>query len=284
LVVEVKTTEAYAIKTTALTGYVDGLISERRIPSWESALGLYVVGRPEPEVHQLENAIVAERRTHQLRVISVESLLSLAEMMHEYDVTHQDILDVLRPSGPSIDPVVDLMSRLVAQGQQGEMEQAGEVTDEELPKTEGEAEYWLTPVRGDSDRAAEDVVRTLVGDAGIYAWADRTPGRKRLKPGDWVCFYAVSKGVVAHARVRTKPEKRAHPEIRDPEKYRWIFDLDSPTLYLDAPVVIDAEMRSRLEKFKGRDPGETWAWFVQATRRLSPADFATLTRQARRTD
>lgn len=105
LVVEVKTTEAYAIKTATLVGYVAELISEKRVPSREAALGLYVVGRPDPELRQLENTIVAEKRTHQLRVISVESLLSLAEIM----------LVLLRPSGPGIDSLADLIARLVAQ-------------------------------------------------------------------------------------------------------------------------------------------------------------------------
>ncbi|MGC8839404.1 MAG: hypothetical protein ACP5UM_13420 [Anaerolineae bacterium] len=114
IVVEVKTTEAYAIKTATLVGYVDALISEGKVPDWDRALGLYVVGRPDPEVRQLENAIVAEKRTHQLRIISVESLLSLAEMKADYDVRHEDILAVLRPSGPTVDPLVDLMTRLAA--------------------------------------------------------------------------------------------------------------------------------------------------------------------------
>jgi hypothetical protein len=115
LVVEVKTTETYAIRTATLIGYVDDLISQKRIPSWDDVLGLYVVGRPDPELRQLENTIVAEKRTHQLRFTSAESLLSLAEIMSEYDVTHDDMLDLLRPSGPSIDGLVGLIARLVAQ-------------------------------------------------------------------------------------------------------------------------------------------------------------------------
>ncbi len=74
VIIEVKTTETYAIKTSTLVGYVDELISHKQIPSWDSALGLYVVGRPDPEVRQLEHAIAAEKRTNQLRIISVESL------------------------------------------------------------------------------------------------------------------------------------------------------------------------------------------------------------------
>ena len=74
-------------------------------------LGLYIVGRPDAELRQLENAIVVERRTNQLRIISTEYLLSLAEMRSEYGVAHEEILTVLRPSGPRIDPIVDLITR-----------------------------------------------------------------------------------------------------------------------------------------------------------------------------
>ena len=220
IVVEVKTSETYAIKTAALTGYVDALISDRQIPDWDHALGLYVVGRPDPEVRQLENAITAERRTHQLRIISVESLLSLAELMNEYDVSHDDVLAVLRPSKPTIDPVVDLMARLVAQRQIEEVpesavalkerEQASPPKDVETQSEQpaaSEVTYWLTSVRADDVQTAEEVIQTLVGDEGVYAFGERTPGRNQIKPGDWMCFYAIGKGVVAHAQVSSAPEK-----------------------------------------------------------------------------
>jgi hypothetical protein len=58
LVVEVKTSETYPIKTVTLLGYIQTLISERQIPDEDHALGLYVVGRPNPEIRQLENAIL----------------------------------------------------------------------------------------------------------------------------------------------------------------------------------------------------------------------------------
>jgi hypothetical protein len=275
-VVEVKTTETYAVRAATLVGYVDELISEKKVPNWDSAIGLYVVGRPDPAVHQVENAIVAEKRTYQLRIISVESLLSLAEMMSDYDVSHGDILAVLRPSGPTVDPVVDLMARLVAQ------RPAGEAPKEPVEAVEAAAEkgaaYWLTPVKGDEEQTAEEVVKGLVGQERIYAFGERTPGRKHLKPGDWICIYAAAKGVIAHARVASSPEKKKHPQVRHPEKYPWTFRLDNTRIYLEDPIVIDAATRSRLEAFQGRDPDKPWAWFVQATRRVSERDFKTLTR------
>jgi hypothetical protein len=92
VVVEVKTSDTYAIKTATLVGYINELISDKKIPGRQSSLGLYVMGRPDPEIKQLDNAIVAEKRTHELRTTSIESLLSLAELMTEYDMTHEDVL------------------------------------------------------------------------------------------------------------------------------------------------------------------------------------------------
>jgi len=201
IVIEVKTTEVYTIKTATLVGYVDGLISEKGIPNWDNALGLYVVGRPDPEIRQLENAIVAEKRTHQIRIISVESLLSLAEMMNEYDISHENILAIMRPSGPKIDSVVDLMARLVAQRRAEELPRQD--VEPPQPAREGEVVYWLAPVKSDEEETAEEVIETLVDMKRIYAFGERTPGTRQLNPGDWICFYATTKGVVAHAQVFT---------------------------------------------------------------------------------
>jgi len=279
IVVEVKTTEVYAVKASTLVGYVDELISEKKIPSWDHALGLYIVGRPDPEIRQLENAIVAEKRTQQLRIVSVDSLLSLAEMMNDYDVEHGDILAVLRPSGPTIDLVVDLMDRLVSSAQSGEpavQQQSPQPSPKELEQ-DGPI-YWLSPVKSQEEETAEECIRRLVGEEHIYAFGERTPGRKHLKPGDKICFYATGKGVVAHADVMSAPERRPHPKVLHSERYPWVFRLSNAKLYLDNPVVIDAATRDTLEAFLGRDHRRSWAWFVQSTKKITDHDFRILTR------
>lgn len=287
IVIEVKTTDAYAIKASTLVGYIDGLISEKSIANWDCALGLYVVGRPDAELRQLENAIIAERRTHQLRLISTESLLSLAEMMSEYKVAHEEILALLRPSGPKIDPIVDLMARLVAERRseqlpepvsQPEPEKEALQQEQELP-VEGKSVYWLTSVKSDEKGTAEDTIKTLVGQEHIYAFGEGTPGRKLIKPGDWICFYANGKGIIAHAKIVSRPEKKSHRLIRHPDKYPWTFRLANAALYPDAPVVISAETRSSLDAFQGKDPITPWAWFVQATHKLTEHDFNVLIRR-----
>lgn len=285
LVIEVKTTETYAIKAATLVGYVDQLISEKRIPSWDAALGLYVVGRPDPELRQLENTIVAEKRTHQLRVISVESLLSLAEIMSEYDVTHDDMLDLLRPSGPGIDGLVDLIARLVAQrtAQQPELVPVpvaatappipASVSDTAVAKT-----CWLTPVKDHETETAIDCVKNLVGKHGIYAFGERTPGRTHIKQGDFICFYAAGDGVIAHAKVASAPENKPDERVVHSQDYPYTFRTQDAKLYAEDPVVVDGTVRQELDAFRGRDPDRPWAWFVQATRKITEHDFRTLTR------
>ena len=296
VVVEVKTTEVYAVKTSTLVGYVDSLVSDQQIPNWDQAIGLYVVGTQDPEVKQLENAIVAEKRTSQLRVVGVRSLLALAEMMERYGVQHTDVLAMLRPSEPSVDSLIGLMERLVA-GSKAEQVDTGAQTPvaETVRPTSGtrvedragsyvaddDASFWLTPVRPYPDDPAVECIRRLVANDRVYAFGDRTPGRKRLKAGDWICFYATdkgAKGVMAHARVASQPKREEHPGVRDPEAYPWLFRLDSERVYADSPVPIDAEMRARLDAFRGRDPDASWAWFVQGTKKISRHDFELLIR------
>jgi hypothetical protein len=276
VILEVKTTETYAIKTYALVGYVDELISRKQIPSWDSALGLYVVGRPDPEVHQLEHAIVAEKRTNQLRIISAESLLSLGELKSDPGLGHEDILAILRPVGPTVDPLAGLIARLVAQVEVGES-----AKEDEAPSTPVQPEcatYWLTSVKDYEDDTAQACIKRLVGEHQIYAFGEHTPGRKRLKAGDHLCFYETGRGIIANAEVASSPERKPDRRVRHSDDFPFTFRVRKSKLYIDDPVVLDATLRMKLDAMKGRNPGGPWAWFVQATHKVTEHDFNLLTR------
>jgi hypothetical protein len=146
----------------------------------------------------------------------------------------------------------------------------------------GEIQYWITPVRRDERSTAENVIRTLVKENGIYAFGENTPGRASVKPGDWICFYASGSGVVAHAKVSSKPERKPHPKVRDSERHPWTFEVSDVDLYLDKPIGIDASMRQRLDAFSKIDPTRPWGWFVVTTRALTKNDFVLLTGQSGR--
>ncbi|TMS41014.1 MAG: EVE domain-containing protein [Methanobacterium sp.] len=268
LVVEVKSSETYPIKTSILLEYMNQLISEKQIPSDKDVIGIYVIGKPNPEIQQLKNAIIAENRFQQLRIISIDSLISLAELMNEYDVNHEDILSILKPSGPSIDPNVEIMIKLASQ--------QGPPTETEPKPTsapKGEVNYWITPVRDEENENASETIQKLVGKLQIYAFGDRTPGRKLIKTEDKICFYETGNGVVAHATVYSSPEKKLNKEIRNSESYPWTFKLKEPQLYLEKPNIINKELRSQLDAFKDKEPDKIWAWFVQSTRKITKHDY-----------
>lgn len=274
IVVEVKSSETYPINTATILEYINQLISENQIPSDNDAIGVYVIGKPDPKVQQLKNAIIAEKRFQQLRIISIDSLISLAELMNEYDVNHEDILSVLKPSGPSIDPTAEIMIKLASQ--QGPPSEPQEPQEPQGPSEK--VNYWITPVRDEEEETASETIQKLVGKLQFYAFGERTPGRKSIKQGDKICFYETANGIVAHATVNSSPKKEYRKEIRNPESYPWIFSLKEPTLYLDNPIIIDKALRSQLDAFEGKDLNKLWAWFVQSTRKITKHDYELLTR------
>jgi hypothetical protein len=262
IVIEVKSSEIYPIKTSILLEYINQLISQHTIPNNDKeVLGLYVVGKSDPEIQQLKNAIIAENRTLQLRLISVEYLISLAELMNEYDVSHKDVLSIIQPSGPSIDSTVDIMERLSSQNISS-IEESNEIKVKETKVSISEdlVNYWLTPVKNKDGETAVETIKTLVEKEQIYAFGDKTPGRKTMKPGDMICFYESGNGVVAHAEIVSFPENNPHKSVNDPESYPWTFKLKDPILYIENPVIIDKNLRSQLDAFKGKDMDKSWAW------------------------
>jgi hypothetical protein len=195
---------------------------------------------------------------------------------NEYEVRHKDILTILKPHRPKTDPLIDLLSRVVGQKEVAELEEAKPEPQVEVKKDD--VNYWLVPVKADDEWTAEEFVQNLVGKEKIFAFGERTPGRKHMKVGDWICFYAAANGVVAHARIMNPPERKPDKRVKEPENYPWLVTFDEVKLYIDNPVVIDSGLRSKLDAFSDKSPDTPWAWFVQSTHKLSENDFSLLTR------
>jgi hypothetical protein len=138
--------------------------------------------------------------------------------------------------------------------------------------------YWLTPVRSDEFQTADYIIQRLVGQELMFAFSARGTVKSTLKVGDWICFYASAKGVVAHAKVISRPERQPHPKIEH-SRYPWIVRLKQSWLYMNNPIVIDASLRNNLDAFRRERSYGRWSWFVQQTRRISGHDFKILTRQ-----
>lgn len=150
--------------------------------------------------------------------------------------------------------------------------------DAGIARTES-ARYWITPVKDTPVESAVECIGNLVGREHIYAFGETIPARKRIKPGDWICFYATRKGVVGYARVASLPRWEEHPAIIHPGYYPWVIDLDRQVLFLDNPTVIDEDLRERMDEFADKPQNHNWGWLVLTIRDISKHDFRLLIRQ-----
>lgn len=136
----------------------------------------------------------------------------------------------------------------------------------------GTPAYFLTP-----SASSTAVIEKLL-TAGWYAWGENTPGRKGLRPGDGLCIYETTNGVVAEAEVAGTPERGVVEGIAyNHANFPWRFRVRNARFFFGRPVVIDAALRSQLDAFHGTDGGTRWSWFVQVTRPVTEHDFAVLT-------
>lgn len=137
--------------------------------------------------------------------------------------------------------------------------------------------YFLTPVKDEPEATAEETLHSLL-DQGVYVFGNGTAGRASLREGDGICFYRSRVGVVADAKIASVASKGSVPYAKDADRYPWVFAVSNVHYYLDNPVVIDTQLRARLDAFKGKDPAGNWSWFVQGTGYLSAHDFGLLRR------
>jgi hypothetical protein len=112
----------------------------------------------------------------------------------------------------------------------------------------------------------------------MWAFGENTGGRNSLKPGDYVCFYLSRKGIVAHAKAVTEPRYEISEIVKTPEKYPWIFKVEDEEVYLDLPVELSEEKRSKLDAFRGKDANSNWGWFVMGSHTITRNDYYELIR------
>jgi hypothetical protein len=133
--------------------------------------------------------------------------------------------------------------------------------------------YWLTTFATDSEQNREECLKELVqeGEWKTYAFKRGNRQHKHIRKGHRICFYAAPHGVVAYATVAREPKSGGS------WKYPWVCPLRVFS-FIRRPVVIDAELRRRLNAFKKKRPNarRQWGWFVQVTRPLTLHDFKLL--------
>jgi hypothetical protein len=153
------------------------------------------------------------------------------------------------------------------------------IYQEKAPPAESGPSYWMVPCGPAQDGAKpiDQLHRWL--DRGFWGFYKSTPGRTRLRAGDYICFYANRAGVAARARVAgaadTVVSQREWPEPYPMDKDVYKVPLRD-IAWLPAPRPITRAIRARMEAFEGRNLDANPGWLVQTTRPLTPRDFELL--------
>lgn len=278
IVVEAKTTDVYATKTATLLRYINDLVSDGRIKRPDQAIGLYVYGRFDAGTSQLEQAIIAEKRQEQLRVMSVDALVNLLELKQEYDLEHNSILRLLLPAPVRVDAVVNLIFDITSQERREAAGKAAIAPESAPPAVSEGVNYYLLPAADSEDGTPVLENLHMWLDRGLWGLGQRTGHRRNFRPGDRLCFYAARVGVVAECSVESPAFELSRKDSPKPDlDIPYGIRLKDVRWFENAPVVLTREVRAELSAFHGRDLNKSWAWFVQGTSQVTAEDFEVLT-------
>ncbi len=135
-----------------------------------------------------------------------------------------------------------------------------------------DSEYWITPIKDRENIKAEDSLEYLL-EQNIYVLKDSTPGKNKIKPGDFICFYRTGKGIIADAQVTTFAKRNPKTVPLGYEEFPWILEVDKVRIYTDNPVFIDKKTYIQLEECKNAKEGYNLGLFVKRTHQITEEDF-----------
>jgi len=253
--IEVRSEQTADADIDTLARTVNALTASLPGDSGERWVGLCVTTPFYASVRRLETQL-AQRALHDIRCISLDSLLWLADMFAAHRVDHDDVLRLLT-SGPDSDFMVSLMRRLMeSSGAEHEVSPAARNDDEpansaptepvnssprlSIVRTEPEPEehpagFWLVTLLQDETATPEQLLDAVIARRQVLGVTMThlmgVPAQER----DWVCFYIDGIGIVGDGQLDSAiPTGLA--AIRGAERFGAVFRLKNLTIY-DVPRV-----------------------------------------------
>lgn len=205
----------------------------------ERCIGVCVVLSPEASRHAAAHAST-EKAARDLRVVSMRSLVALADMVSAGHLAHDEVAQLFM-SGTNLDLMVGLLQRAPAAA-------GARPTREEPQHPPGDPEpnYWLATIVRNGAATAEQLLEFVVGKRHVLGVTDATKGQLPSRPGDWVCFFVPGKGIVGHGRVLSLAENGgSRTLVRASDRFERLIRLNDVELY-DAAVVPAPEQQQRL--------------------------------------
>lgn len=132
-------------------------------------------------------------------------------------------------------------------------------------------EHWIIFI---DEEKAREIVNEPIKNRKIFAFREEDAGKNIIKPKDSACFYVSGKGVVAHADIENYAQKSL---MEDTGAYLWVCNLKDPEVYFENPIILDKNLREKMDAFKSTKNINNWGWFVSKNHTINEHDFELLT-------
>jgi hypothetical protein len=217
------------------------LAREARLDTEAETLGLCIVTPLFPWRQRLEAMLAAQMDAADRRVVTAGSLLSLAALVAEGEIRHEEIVQLLTNTSD-----VDLIAGLLARTRRAApLAPADDAPAADAAAPRDAASWVVTSARGHA-AAFERIVESVVGQRRVLGVAENRNASTFAHAGDRMCFLVPGKGVVGGAEI-AGAASTARRLIRDSDRFSRLYQLKNVELF-GGPRPRDVELEDRLAK------------------------------------
>jgi hypothetical protein len=274
VVLEIRTDQTEPTDLDTLSRSVSDLVAASHRGIADRALGLCVLTPLYASREELQENQTSSHPVSSVRIVTLRSLLYLAEMVSTRRLGHEEVVRLLA-SGLELDFLVELLERAAVD--------AG--TDESSHRSarsgiQAGTSFWLAAIGGDQGATPKQVVELVIGKRHILGVGGNGTPQNAAQPGDRICFYIPGLGVVGHGQVQSIVD--GDIGIRGAHRYSQLLRLGASMLHMTTPVSLEEEMLLRVRAVRAsRDKA------AHSLTRISREEFEALTTvrrlEARRT-
>ena len=232
--IEVRPDQTPRTDVEELSRSLSALLAPSPIEADTRRLGLCIVTSLYGGRARLEDPPVAEKPQANIRIVSVRSLLWLADAVSAGQLKHEEILRLLM-SGGNLDFVVDLMERLTTGAQDDVDPHVSPPITPVSPPAQSEPAYWVATIDGDEGTTPEQFVESVIRKRRILGVSDLGSSPVGPRGGDWICFSLRGKGIVGRGRVDSLADGPGL--LRGAHRFLLVFSLQNVEIY-DNPIAV----------------------------------------------
>lgn len=183
---------------------------------------------------------VRNQGTGAMRLITLDGILHLVELIGAERLTGEDILRVLNPAA-TVDSLIEVLDRRAAAAATAVVS----VERLHLPEESPGNRCWVAAIRLPHDTPPAPFVDSVIAKRRLLPVNPAAQVRGTVRTGDAVCVSIADAGFVAHARVDGLVTDGS-TLVRDAQRFAQVVKLADVTVY-DAPLLPTPDLVRRLD-------------------------------------